>query len=228
MIPIRPELDEAVGRHAGWRPRLAIGLERTDHEPTSVMADVQVAVEIAEERQVLRGCWRLLGHDPHMLGGVERDARIDQPGQLGGPETGRQDDDLGLDVAGARRDPGHATGIRATAEPRDRRPGHVADPAVHSGTGQRKRGGPRVDGPVVRKEHTADEVVDVHGRPERADPLAIDDLGGQPGIPRDGDRPADLAEPLIGPGDGQRPDPAKTWVDAGLAADPLVRVDIDP
>ena len=228
VVPVRPELGEPVGRHAGRRPRLAVRLERTDDEPAPVVADVQVAIEVAQEWEVLRRSGCLVGHDPDVLGGVQRDARVGETSQLGGPQAGRQDDDLCLDVAGGRRDARDATSVRSATEPRDRRPGHVPDAAIDRGPRKRERGSPRVDRAVVREEHAADEVVDHRRRPQGTDPLAVDDLRRKPGVPRDRHRPADLPEPLLGPGDRQRPDAAEPWVDAGLAAHPLVGLGIDP
>ncbi len=115
VIPVRPELDEALGGDARGRKRLAVRLERADHEPAAVVADVQVAIEVAQERQVLGRGGRLVGHDPDVLGRVERDARAGEAGELRGPETGRQDDGLGLDGAARGVEAGDAAGRRGRA-----------------------------------------------------------------------------------------------------------------
>ena len=117
VVPVGPELDEAVGRHARGRPRLAVRLERTDHEAPTVMTDVQVAVEVAQERQVLGGGGRLVGHDPDVLGWIQRDARVGEARQLRRPEASGQDDDLRLDGAGGRLDAGDAAPIRPRRNP---------------------------------------------------------------------------------------------------------------
>src|SRR4029079_5939626 len=49
MLPVRPTLDEAVARHARRWPRLAVRLEGADDEPSAVVTDIHVTVEVAEE-----------------------------------------------------------------------------------------------------------------------------------------------------------------------------------
>ena len=41
VLPVRPELDEPIRRHARRRPRLAVRFECADDEATAVMADVE-------------------------------------------------------------------------------------------------------------------------------------------------------------------------------------------
>ena len=117
MVPVRPELDEAVGRHVRRRPRLPVRLEGAEDEAAAVVPDIQVAIEIAEERQSSVAAAGVLGHDPDMLGRVQGDARIGQPRQLGRPQAGGQDDDVRVDVAGGRRDAGDRRPSRARRKP---------------------------------------------------------------------------------------------------------------
>ena len=85
VLPVRPELREARPRDRGRSDRPAVGLKGSDDVPPAVVADVQVPVQVAEERQRLVGAGGLLGHDPHVFGGIEGHARAGQAGQLAGP-----------------------------------------------------------------------------------------------------------------------------------------------
>jgi hypothetical protein len=98
VVPVRAELGEPAGRDAGGRERPAVRLERADHEPAAVVANVQEPVEVADERLRLDRERRLLGHHPHVLGGHQRDAAAGEARQLRRPQARREDHGLRVDV----------------------------------------------------------------------------------------------------------------------------------
>ena len=115
VVPVGAELHEAVGRDLAGALRLPVGLERADQVAAPVVTDVQVRVEVAQERGVLAGALGFLGHDPDVLGRVERDARAGRARQLARPQSRGEHDGLGLDRAARRverRPPGPSPSAR--------------------------------------------------------------------------------------------------------------------
>ena len=82
VLPVLAELHEPSGVDVAGRLRLAFRLEGADQEPPSVVADVEVAVQIAQDREPFVGDRRLVGHDPHVLRGVQRHRGAGEPGEL--------------------------------------------------------------------------------------------------------------------------------------------------
>ena len=102
------------------------------------MADVQEAVEVADERLGLDRQVRLVGHHPHVLGRAQRDAGAGEPRELRGPQPRGEDHGLGGDLAARRGHAGHGAAV-AAQEPGHRRVGHVPDAAIDRSLGERER-----------------------------------------------------------------------------------------
>ena len=216
-----PELGEPAGRDAGGHQRPAVRLERADHEPAAVVADVQEPVEVADERLRLDRQRRLLGHHPHVLGGHQRDAAAGEARQLRRPQARREDHGLRVDVAARGRQPGHRPAV-AAQEAGDRGAGDVPDAAVDGALreGQRREPGLTVPSPGYQVPPTRSSTA----RPAHSSRIpsgstirtsmpwsrAIDTAGEQ------------LVHPGLGPRDAQRPVPAEPGVDARLVAQSLV------
>ena len=115
--PARTRRTRSMGTADGAH-RLAVRLERADDVPAAVLPDVHGAVEVAQERRILRRAGRLLGHDPDMLGRVEGDAGSSDTRQLARPETCGEDHGLRLDRPARRVETHHPL----TVTGRDRNP----------------------------------------------------------------------------------------------------------
>ena len=85
VVPVLAELDEPAGVDVAGRFRLAFRLEGADQEPAAVVPHVEVAVQVAQDREPFVGDRRLVGHDPHVLRGVQRHRGSGEPGELRGP-----------------------------------------------------------------------------------------------------------------------------------------------
>ena len=108
VLPVLAELHEPAGVDVAGRLRLAFRLEGADQEPAAVVPDVEVPVQVAQDRELFVGDRRLVGHDPHVLRGVQGDGGAGEPRKLGGPQAGREHGQLALDrasVGGDARDP---------------------------------------------------------------------------------------------------------------------------
>ena len=96
------------GRHPGLGHRL----EAADHQSADLLLDVDVAVGVAQDRQVGVHTLELVGDDVEVLGRVQRDGDADLVAERLGPLARTVDDDLGLDVTGVRAYAGDAPSAR--------------------------------------------------------------------------------------------------------------------
>ena len=74
VVPVRPELDEPALVDRAGRARLPPRLEGADQVAAPVVPDVEVAVEVAQDRQRLLRPRRLFRHHPDVLGAWPRRA----------------------------------------------------------------------------------------------------------------------------------------------------------
>ena len=174
VIPVLTEFDEAAGRDVARRLGLPF---RADEEPAAVVADVQVAVQVAEDREPVLRDLRLVRHHPDVLRRVERHRRAGEPRQLGRPEAGRQHRDLALDRPSVRDHAGHAATV--LHEPGDPRAEHERRPVIFGALRHRERGVARVHGRVGREDRRADEVLDLGRGPVRRHVLGSTSWAGQ-------------------------------------------------
>ena len=159
VLEVGLELPEGeVVRDRGGRSRPPVRLEGADDEPAAVVAHVDVAVEVAHDRQVAGRALDRLRLGPVVLRRVQRQAGAGEQGEVARPEPGGDDDDLTGDEPAVGLDAGHAPA--AQAEPGDA--DALDDAHAEVGRGLRGRVGrdAGVDGRVLLEQHAAHEVVD--------------------------------------------------------------------
>ena len=167
VIPVfRQQREREVVRDAAHAPRLRDGLEAAHQQAADFLAHVDVAVGIAQHRQVRRHAGHRLGDDVEVLGGVQRHRDAGEPSELARPHPRAVHDDVARDVARRRahaRDGAVAdvdAGDRGVLE--DRR---AAEPrALREG----ERGVDRIRASVARQPEPAHEIVGADERPAPA------------------------------------------------------------
>ncbi len=90
---------ERVGQLVRRHPGLGVRLEAAHEQPADLLLDVDVAVRVAEHRQVTVRARDLVGDHVEVLGRVQRDRDAAHGADRLGPLPGAGDHDLGLDVA---------------------------------------------------------------------------------------------------------------------------------
>src|SRR5207253_1099721 len=82
VIPIRAELTEPVVADVIRRTGFPFRLERPDDVRASVVANVEVPVQISEDREAFDRVVGLDGSNPDMLGGIEGEAHAREASDL--------------------------------------------------------------------------------------------------------------------------------------------------
>jgi len=130
VLPVGLELAEGeVGRYRGLGRGLPLGFEGPDHETAAVVAHIDVAVEVAQGRQVAARALDSLVCSHMVLGCEQRQAGAGEQRQLARPQAGRDHGHLTLDQAAVgldRRDPPSADGRAAAARAAQAKAGHPA------------------------------------------------------------------------------------------------------
>ncbi len=225
VIPVLAELGESVGRHVAGRLGLALRLERPHHQRSAVVPHIEVAVEIAQEREPFLRTVDGLRHDPHVLGRVERDRRAREPGKLRGPEPGGEDDRVRFDRPPVGLDPGHRAVL--DAKPGDRHAEREHGAAIVRPLGERQGRIPGVHGGVGGHEQRPDQVVDLRDRPRVAHLRRLQDAGLDVELAVHVRGAPELLHPPRRPRQGERTDAAEPGLDAGLGRQPRVERRVD-
>ncbi|CAB4730618.1 unannotated protein [freshwater metagenome] len=220
MVPVLVEqLElERVGQIRRRAPGLGVRLEATHHESADLLLEVGPAVRVAHDRQVGVGALDRLGDDVEVLGRVQRHRHADLVGERLGPLPGTVDDHLGLDVAEVGADPGDPSPCRGRRL-REAGDPHLLDdpgPTLAGAAGERLRDIAGVDLPVARQPDRAEQVLDLHHRPQLLGALGGDQLALQVVRRGVGRRAAQLHHPVFGAGDDHPADVAVAGRKTGL------------
>jgi len=226
VIPVGPELHEAVGGDLIGGLGLAVRFERADQVSAPVVPDVEVGVEIAQERRVRSGALRLVGHHPHVLGGIQGDAGSRQPRELARPQAGGEHNGLRLDRSARRVESRDPTPLEPEAG--DLGLGHVPRPSLGRAPHERESGVAGVHRAVGGEQHRADQVVDHGAGPEVLHRGGLEDLDVDADVSRHRDGVEALLHARRGACHRDGADPPKAGLDAGLGRQPFVRLRVDP
>ena len=187
---------ERVGQVVGRPPGLRLRLETADDQAADLLLEVGPAVRVAHDRQVGMGALDRLGHDVEVLARVQRHGHSDQVPQRLGPLAAAVDDEVALDgplvglhgrdPAPVRREPGHPHLL-----------GHPGA-ALPRALGQRLGEVGGVDLAVTGQPQRAEQVVDLHHRPELPGALGRDQLAVHVVRRGVGRCPPELDHPLLG------------------------------
>src|SRR5207245_3225996 len=203
-------------------PRLGDGLEAADQEAAPLLADVDVAVRIAEDGQVRADARDGPRHRVEVLHG--EDGHGDPAGrpQLARPHARAVHDDPARDLAAGRA---HSGDCAVTRE--DLSHGRLLDrprAALACAGGQRLRCVSRDDAPVVRDPDATFEVVEAAERPAAVDLIAIHDVGLDRRVTPERHGPAELRHARGAAGDAETAHLLPVRAHAGLGLEPRVQL----
>ena len=163
VLHVRLELAEReVLRDRRGRAGAPVGLERTDEEAAAVVAHVDRAVQVADDRQVAGGSLDRLRLRPVVLRRVQRDARAGEQREVARPQPGGEDDCLALHVAVVGLDRRHARRAGGCGLQPEAGHSHAFEHAHAEGPGglgRRPGRPPRVHRGVLLEEHAAGQAV---------------------------------------------------------------------
>ena len=149
-------------------------LEEADEHSVALLAEVPVAGEVLDDRQITMDACHRLGEQVVVLCCLERHVDSGLAGELPGPQAAGEHDRIGLDRARVGRDSGDAPA--GSGEAGD---GNSLDDgcAAHPGAlRHRRRYADRVSATFIGDIGGANDVVDLGERKELADLLGRDDL----------------------------------------------------
>ncbi len=227
LLPVVLErLEDERVRDALGAPRLRPRVEAAHEEAAHFLLHVDVPVGIAQHRQVRRDARDRLGHDVHVLAGVERDRHPAHPAQLARPHARAVDEDArrdrplgGLDARHRATLDAHPGHLHALAELGTARAGAAGEGLGHVGG---------IGLAVPRDPHRADQIVGAHvgvaapGLLAR-DHVRLDAVGvGHRRVP------AQLDHPLRGPRHAHAAALLPAGGLAGLGLEPAVEIDAVP
>ena len=216
------EREGEVGGDALHAPRLRHRLEAAHEQTADFLAHVDVAVGVAEHRQVRRHSGHGLGDDVEVLRGVKRHRDARHSPDLARPHPGAVHHDLARYVATGRPHARDAAVLHA-----DRGHAGVLEdgrPALPRAASQRER---RVDGigaPVAWQPQGAHEVVDANERPAAARLRGRDDLHVDVEAARHGGEALELVHALPRPREAHAAGTPEARGLARLRLEPLVEI----
>ncbi len=167
-LEVFPVLVEELEGEVPWqilqRQRTRVRLEAAREDAVDLVANIEIAVVIAERRKMASDSLHRFGEQIEVLAREERHRHAGHGRHLSAPEAGAVDDDLAGDVATRGIDAAHPV----VSNPESGHRGVLEDArtvrlrALDQGRAQIAR----VHTAVVRRVHGADDVVAAHHRPQ--------------------------------------------------------------
>ena len=202
------------------------GLPSGSNAPTMqaapVVAHVDGAVEVADDRQVAAGAFHRLRLRPVVLRRVQREPGAGEQAEVARPEPGGDDRDLALHRRRGRSRRA-VTRPRSTRKPVTRAPSTTRTPRSAAALAVAKVGPAGVDRRVLLEEDAAGQVVDGEQRRDGGDLVARHFARRQAVMMGQGQRVAQLGEALRRAGEGERAVGVVAGVDAGERREPRGR-----